>query len=209
MSKFKLSKGQISILVMLFVLIIDQASKLWVKTHMAIGDSYEITSWFYIYFIENNGMAYGVEIFSKLFLTIFRIVAVGGFSYMLYKCIKRKYPTGFVVAFSSIIAGAVGNLIDSIFYGRMFTDSYGRVAEVFPEGGGYAPYFYGKVVDMLYFPLFEITWPEWVPFVGGTEYLFFRPVFNIADSAIFCGAVSMLLFYRNYIGSEDNKKESK
>ncbi len=208
MMKLKLTRGQIAASIFFFVLLFDQASKLWIKTHMALHDSYKVTSWFYIYFIENNGMAYGIEIFNKLFLTLFRLAAVIVFCFILRKCIKKQYPKGFIAGFTLIIAGAMGNLIDSIFYGQIFSDSIGRVAEIFPKGGGYAPFFYGKVVDMLYFPLFQITWPNWVPFVGGTEYLFFRPVFNIADSAVTVGVAILLLFYRHVLAAEDEKKES-
>ena len=209
MMKLKLTRGQIAGAIFFLVLLFDQASKLWIKTHMALHDSYKITSWFYIYFIENNGMAYGIEIFNKLFLTLFRLVAVIVFCYYLRKCIKQHYPKGFIAGFTLIIAGALGNLIDSIFYGQIFTDSIGRVAEMFPgSGGGYAPYFYGKVVDMLYFPLFEFTWPQWIPFVGGTDYLFFRPVFNIADSAVTVGVAILLLFYRHVLATEEEQKKS-
>ncbi|MEG0950150.1 MAG: lipoprotein signal peptidase, partial [Bacteroidales bacterium] len=164
--------------------------------------NFEITPWFYIYFVENNGMAYGIELGSKLFLSLSRIVIVGAFIYYLYRWIKRNYSTGFIMCFSLIIAGALGNIIDSIFYGRIFTDSFGKVATMFPEGGGYAPFFHGRVVDMLYFPLFSFEWPSWVPVVGGEEFLFFRPIFNIADSAVTVGFALFLIFYRNQFNGE-------
>lgn len=208
MSKLKLSKGQIALLIIFLVLLIDQASKIWIKTHMALHQSFEITPWFYIYFTENNGMAYGIELFSKLFLTLFRIVAVGGFSYYLWRCIKHNYSMGFIACFALIIAGATGNIIDSVFYGQIFSNSYGQVATLFPAEGGYAPFFYGKVVDMLYFPLFHFNWPEWMPFVGGEEFLFFRPIFNIADSAITVGVALLFVFYRNHIGDSSKKSEA-
>ncbi len=208
MSKPKISKKTWAIIVILLVLIADQASKIWVKTHMIMHQSIKVTSWFQIYFTENNGMAYGIEIFNKLFLTSFRIAAVALFTYYLIKIIKQKMPTGFIVCVSLIIAGATGNILDSVFYGKIFTDSIGRVATMFPEGGGYAPFFYGKVVDMLYFPLFSFTWPEWVPFLGGKYYLFFQPVFNIADSAITVGVILLFIFYRHYLGEKKKDVES-
>ncbi|MGL4293952.1 MAG: lipoprotein signal peptidase [Bacteroidales bacterium] len=208
MSKLKFTKGQLSLLVIFLVLLADQASKIWIKTHMTMHESFEITPWFFIYFTENNGMAYGIELFSKLFLTLFRIVAVGAFSYYLYSCIKKRYSTGFILCIALIIAGATGNIIDSVFYGKIFSNSYGQVATMFPEGGGYAPLFYGKVVDMLYFPLFSFNWPQWMPFVGGEEFLFFRPIFNIADSAITVGVALLFIFYRHHLGDEPKKKET-
>ncbi|MEG1586901.1 MAG: lipoprotein signal peptidase [Bacteroidales bacterium] len=206
MGKLKLSKGQLALLLVFLVLIVDQASKIWVKTHMTMHESIEITPWFFIYFTENNGMAYGIELFSKLFLTLFRIAAVTAFSIYLYKCIRKHYSTGFILCIALIIAGATGNIIDSVFYGQIFSNSYGQLATMFPEGGGYAPFFYGKVVDMLYFPLFQFTWPHWMPFVGGEEFLFFRPIFNIADSAITVGVALLFIFYRHHLG-DDKKKD--
>lgn len=204
MGNFKLKKGQLALLIIFLVLIVDQASKIWVKTHMTMHESIEITPWFFIYFTENNGMAYGIELFNKLFLTLFRIGAVVAFSFYLRHCIKRQFTTGFISCLALIIAGATGNIIDCVFYGKIFSNSYGQLATMFPEGGGYAPFFYGKVVDMLYFPLFQFTWPEWMPVVGGQDYLFFRPIFNIADSAITVGVFLMVIFYRHHLG--DDKK---
>ena len=200
----KVSKGQWALIVVFLVLLVDQFSKIWVKTHMVMYQSFEITPWFYIYFTENNGMAYGIELFNKLFLTLFRIAAVIFFSFYLHKCVKRQFTTGYIVCVALIIAGATGNIIDSVFYGQIFTDSIGHVAQIFPKGGGYAPIFYGKVVDILYFPLLTFNWPSWVPYVGGTEYLFFRPIFNVADSAITVGVILLIIFYRHHLG--DNKQ---
>lgn len=201
MSKF-LSKGKISLLVILSVILIDQVLKVCVKMNMFYNESIYIADWFKIYFTENNGMAFGMEIFGKLFLTSFRIVAVSVILYYLFKIINKGYKTGYIVCISLIFAGAVGNIIDSMFYGVFFSEStFTSLATFLPEGGGYAPLMYGKVVDMFYFPIIETTWPEWVPLYGGSKFIFFSPVFNFADSAISCGVIALLLFYRKYIGS--------
>ena len=163
---------------------------------MQLHESIEITPWFYIYFTENNGMAFGIEIISKLFLSIFRLVAVVLIGYYLYKIVKENYRIGFIVCISLILAAALGNIIDSVFYGVIFDHSYGQLATFMPEAGGYASWFHGKVVDMLYFPLFSFYWPEWMPVVGGEEFVFFRPIFNLADSAITVGVVLLLICYR-------------
>lgn len=201
----KLSPGHKSVLIILGVLFIDQFVKIWIKTHMHLHESFEVTKWFYIYFTENNGMAFGMELFSKLFLSLFRIVAVGFIGYYLYKIIKRKLNFGYIACISLILAGAAGNIFDSLFYGLIFDHSYGQLAELFPVGGGYAPMFYGKVVDMLYFPLIQTTLPHWVPFIGGNEFVFFRPIFNIADAAISVGVIILILFYRNQLNDETSK----
>ena len=192
----KLTKGKIALWVVFLTLLVDQLSKIWIKTHMQLHESIEITPWFYIYFTENNGMAFGIEIISKLFLSIFRLVAVVLIGYYLYKIVKENYRIGFIVCISLILAGALGNIIDSVFYGVIFDHSYGQLATFMPEAGGYASWFHGKVVDMLYFPLFSFYWPEWMPVVGGEEFVFFRPIFNLADSAITVGVVLLLICYR-------------
>ncbi len=192
----KLTKGKIALGVVFLTLLVDQLSKIWIKTHMQLHESIEITPWFYIYFTENNGMAFGIEIISKLFLSIFRLVAVVLIGYYLYKIVKENYRIGFIVCISLILAGALGNIIDSVFYGVIFDHSYGQLATFMPEAGGYASWFHGKVVDMLYFPLFSFYWPEWMPVVGGEEFVFFRPIFNLADSAITVGVVLLLICYR-------------
>lgn len=177
---------------------------------MEIGESIHVTDWFYILFVENNGMAFGMELFNKIFLTFFRIIAVLAIGYYMYYTIKKRFHFGFTAAISLIFAGALGNIIDCVFYGIWFDSSIGKVATFLPENGGYAPIFYGKVVDMLYFPLIDTTLPAWMPFVGGKSFTFFDPVFNLADSAICIGVFYILLFQRKYITSvaEDQKKES-
>lgn len=193
----KLTRGCLSAIIIIAVIIIDQVLKIWVKTHFYLGEDVTIASWWHLYFIENNGMAFGMEIGSKLLLTLLRIVAVGALIY--YICRIKDNPHvryGYVVILSLITAGAAGNIIDCVFYGVMFNDPAPMdVATMFPDGGGYAPLFLGKVVDMLYFPLFSFDWPEWVPWVGGEHFLFFQPVFNFADAAITCGVIVLILFY--------------
>lgn len=198
-----------SSILILGVLLLDQIVKIYVKTHFQLGESVEVTSWFYIRFVENNGIAFGMEIFSnKIFLTIFRILAVGALGYYLYYLIKKREKTGYILCVAAIIAGAFGNIIDCIFYGYCFNSSLYQVAQFMPEGGGYAPLFYGRVVDMLYFPLFSYTWPEWVPFVGGGSGIFFSPIFNIADSAITVSIFVVMIWYRDYLLKDDKKKTS-
>ena len=193
----KYSKGKGAVCIVILLLLLDQILKIWIKTHLELHESIEITPWFYLCFTENPGMAFGIEVIGKLFLSIFRIVAVGFIGYYLYSLVKKNYPFVFIACISLILAGAIGNIIDSIFYGVIFDHSYGQVATLFPEGGGYAGWLHGKVVDMFYFPLIETTWPDWLPIWGGQEFIFFRPIFNLADSAICVGVFLLLLFYRN------------
>ncbi|MFZ4583248.1 MAG: lipoprotein signal peptidase [Paludibacter sp.] len=188
-----------SILLIALVLIIDQASKIFIKLNFALGEHVEVFSWFQIFFVENNGMAFGMEIIGKLFLTLFRIVAVGGLMYFIYRLIKQNASQGYILAISLLLAGASGNIFDSIFYGLLFSDSYGMAATFLPETGGYATLFHGKVVDMLYFPLIKNS---------AGETLFFSPVFNIADSAISVAVVIILLFFRKDLNNSLETKNS-
>lgn len=193
----KLPKGLIAILVILIVIIADQALKIWVKTNMALYESIEIASWFKIYFVENNGMAFGIEVIGKLFLSVFRIIAVGFIGYYLYLLVKKHFSNGYIACVALILAGALGNIIDSVFYGEIFTASYpGHVASLVPFGEGYASLLHGKVVDMFYFPLIQGVFPDWIPVWGGEDFIFFRPIFNLADSAITVGIVLLLICYR-------------
>ncbi len=190
-------RGWMVVLLVLAILFIDQWLKIWVKTNMSLHESIEIFSWFKISFIENNGMAFGMEIGSKIFLSVFRVVAVAGLSYYIWLQLKEKAKTGYVVLLTMILAGAIGNLIDCMFYGLIFNVSTPyNVAEFVSFGDGYAPFLMGRVVDMFYFPLIEATWPTWMPVVGGQDFVFFSPVFNFADSCVSVGIIALLIFYR-------------
>ena len=188
-----MSKKRWVYLVMGIILIADQVLKIFIKTSFTLGESVHVFDWFQIVFVENPGMAFGITLGSKLFLTLFRIVVIAFAIYYLYLLIRDKYKTSYIVCVALIVAGAIGNVIDSLFYGLIFSESTPfQVAELFPEAGGYAPFLMGKVVDMFYFPLFVI--PDWVPWIGGD--IFFSLVFNIADSAITVGIIILLLFFR-------------
>lgn len=195
-AKLKSRCWVISLSVMLAI-IADQAIKIAVKTSMSLGDGFPVFgNWFRILFVENNGMAFGMELFNKLFLTGFRVVAVIFLLYILFRLVRDgRYPMGFVFSVAMILAGAVGNIIDCVFYGEIFSSSYGQVAHFVPWGEGYGSLFEGRVVDMFYFPLF--TWPEWIPLIGGD--IFFSPVFNFADACISCSVAAIILFYRKYV----------
>ncbi|MBQ7042194.1 MAG: lipoprotein signal peptidase [Muribaculaceae bacterium] len=199
----KLTKGYFALIIILGVIILDQILKIWVKTNFYLGESVHITDWFQLCFIENNGMAFGMEIGNKLFLTLFRIVAVVALIYYICRIKSREYiKYGYIACFALITAGAAGNIIDCLFYGLLFDNPFPpEVAAFLPEAGGYAPLFYGKVVDMLYFPLFSFDWPEWMPFVGGEHFLFFQPIFNLADAAITVGILSLIFFYHKSIST--------
>lgn len=184
----------------------DQALKFWIKTSMIIGEEFKIFDWFKIHFVENEGMAFGLELggaYGKLALSLFRIVAVLFIGYFLKLLISKKAPIGFLISVALIFSGAVGNIIDSVIYGLIFSDSLGQVAQFMPESGGYAGLLHGKVVDMLYFPVYEGFLPQWVPLWGGDYFIFFRPVFNIADTAITLGVLSIILFQRSFFLNGD------
>jgi signal peptidase II len=184
----------------LAAIIIDQIIKILVKTNMFMHEVIEITPWFKILFTENNGMAFGIELVDKIFLTSFRLVAVSFLIYIIGSIIKRGINTGFLICMSLILAGATGNIIDCLFYGMIFNNPPAPiVAEFVPFGSGYASMFYGKVVDMFYFPLVEWNWPSWLPYIGGEHFIFFSPIFNFADACISCSVIYMLLFYRKQL----------
>jgi len=201
-----MGKLKTPVIIILSILLVDQALKFWVKTNMMLGDEFSVFGdWFYIHFVENNGMAFGMELggdFGKIFLSIFRIVAVVGIGWYLYKLTLKNAPVGLIVSVSMVLAGALGNIIDSAFYGMIFNHSYSQLATLFPEGGGYASFLHGRVVDMFYFPLFSGSYPDWLPWIGGQDYIFFRPVFNIADSSITLGIISILIFQKKFFEHE-------
>lgn len=202
-------RGWMAVLIVTAILLIDQVIKIWVKTNMTLHEQIEIFSWFKIVFIENNGMAYGMEIGSKLVLSIFRMVAISLLGYYIYGQVKKKARWGYLVCLSMVMAGAIGNLLDSMFYGLVFNASSEYYTSYWvPFGNGYAPFLMGKVVDMFYFPLIVTTWPDWVPFVGGNPYVFFSPIFNFADASISVGVVLLLLFYRKEISEISIKKKN-
>ena len=190
------------------ILVIDQIIKIWVKTNMTLHESIRVANWFYISFIENIGMAYGMQIGSKLVLSLFRVAAISVLGYFIWLQVRKHARTGYVVCLSMVLAGAIGNLLDCMFYGLVFTESTPYyISSLVPFGDGYAPFLMGKVVDMFYFPMIVTTWPQWVPMVGGDEFVFFSPVFNFADSCISVGVVLLFLFYRKEISQISLKRE--
>lgn len=205
-----------SLIIIVLILVVDQISKIYIKTSFILGEAHEVFSWFKILFIENEGAAWGTKLsdllpisepVGKLILTIFRIFAVFGIGYWLWDIIRKQSPRTLILAVSLIFAGAVGNIIDSVFYGIIFDHSNGQVATLFAEQP-YGSLFHGKVVDMLYFPLVDTTWPDWVPSVGGKRFRFFEPVFNIADTAISTGVGILIVFNKKaFPKSSENKEE--
>ena len=203
-----------SFLIIALVLLVDQVSKIYIKTHFALGDSYEVFEWFKIHFIENSGAAWGAQLndflpisenTAKLILTVFRLFAVAGIGYWLFDSIKKQSSRTLVLAVSLIFAGALGNIIDSVIYGILFNDSIGQVATLFSEEP-YGGLFFGKVVDMLYFPMIDSTWPAWVPYFGGSNFSFFDPVFNVADTAISTGVGVLLVFNKKAFGNKKTEE---
>ncbi len=196
-----------SLLIVFLVLLIDQVIKFYIKTHFFLGEEYHVAgNWFIIHFTENNGMAFGMEFagnYGKLFLSSFRIIAVFVIAWYLYDLIRKQSPTGLVISISLILAGALGNIIDSTFYGLLFSDSNYEVAKFLPSEGGYASLLHGRVVDMFYFPIIEGHFPSWFPIWGTEEFIFFRPVFNFSDSAITVGVLLILLFQQKYFSKND------
>ena len=208
--KRKLTNGHLAIILIVAILVVDQIIKIWVKTNMALYSTIEITSWFKIHFIENNGMAYGMTFVPKVFLSVFRIFAVAVLCYFIRLQVKQKARTLYIVLLSMVAAGAAGNIFDSMFYGLCFSSSSpDYVSYWVPFGSGYAPFLMGKVVDMFYFPLFTTVLPEWFPINGGQPYTFFSPVFNFADASISVGVIMLLLFCRKELSdiSLSQKKE--
>lgn len=187
------------------VIIIDQALKIWIKTSYPHGHVLDVAGqkWAQLYFIENPGMAWGMELggnWGKMILTLFRLAAVTFGSWYLVRIIRERYSKGFIICAALIYAGALGNLLDSMFYGLLFSESsYSNLAHLFPAGGGYGPFLHGKVVDMLYFPMVKSTFPDWLPFFGGKDFEFFSPIFNISDASISIGVITLLLFQKRFL----------
>ncbi len=203
-----LTRGRMALVLVIVILLIDQFIKITVKTSMGLHESIRVTDWFYISFIENNGMAWGMQIGSKLVLSLFRVVAIAFLSYYIWLQALRRARWGYIVCLAMVLAGAAGNLIDCMFYGLGFEASTpSHISQWVGLGNGYASFLMGKVVDMFYFPIIHTTWPEWMPFWGGEEFIFFSPVFNFADASISVGVVALLLFYRRELANISLRRE--
>jgi signal peptidase II len=199
-----------SIFIIILILLVDQISKIYIKTHFQLGESITVFEWFKIAFVENEGMAWGAKIpgqYGKLFLTLFRLVAIVGIGYWLWDSVRKNYSKVLIVSIALIFAGALGNIIDSVFYGLIFDDSHRNVATMFPPDGGYGTLFHGKVVDMLHFPMWEGFLPSWIPFWGGDYFTFFDPVFNIADMSISTGFGLLIVFNKRAFPKEIKVEE--
>lgn len=211
MANIKKSRGILAVTLILVLLVIDQVIKIWVKTNMPLYDTIEITSWFKIHYIENNGMAFGMTFVNKLVLSLFRIAAIVLLCYYISLLVRRGCRLGYLICVAIVTAGAAGNIFDSMFYGLIFSGASPYYVSYFvPFGDGYAPFLMGKVVDMFYFPLIESTFPDWVPFWGGENFVFFSPVFNFADACVSVGVVVVLLFYQRELTElfkDDKPKE--
>lgn len=203
-----ITRGRMAVIVILAILLIDQLIKISVKTSMGLHESIRVTDWFYISFVENNGMAWGMQIGSKLALSLFRVVAIGFLGYYIWLQARKQSRWLYVILLSMVLAGAAGNLIDCMFYGLGFEASLpGHVSQWVGLGNGYAGFLMGKVVDMFYFPIIHATWPDWMPIWGGEDFVFFSPVFNFADASISVGVIALLLFCRKELSKISMKRE--
>lgn len=200
-----MTDGRMAWILIIAILVIDQLIKIEVKTSMSLGESIHVADWFYIYFIENNGMAYGMTFINKLALSLLRIIAISAIGWYIWRMVRRQARTRYIIFLSMIVAGAAGNIFDSMFYGLIFSASSPYYISYFvPFGSGYSSFLMGKVVDMFYFPIIQTTWPNWVPFFGGNDFVFFSPVFNFADACITVGVICLLLFCREDFDTKAN-----
>ncbi len=210
MKSISISKRALFLIVL--VLVLDQAFKIWIKTHLALGDEINVSGhWFVLHFTENNGMAFGLQFggkIGKIFLSLFRIGAIFMIGLYLVRLIKSASNNGLILSVALVFAGAIGNTLDGMFYGIIFNDSYGKVATLFSGEGGYSGFLFGRVVDMLYFPIIHGHYPAWVPFLGSSDFYFFRHIFNLADSSIFLGVVFILIFQKRFFGKKQDEKNN-
>jgi len=197
-----------SLILIVLVLFVDQVLKIWIKTNMYLGQEFNVLgNWFVIHFTENEGMAFGMKFggnYGKLLLSLFRIVAISAIGWFLFKLIKEKADKLYIISITLIFAGATGNMIDSALYGLIFSDSFFEIARIFPKEGGYGSFLHGKVVDMFYFPIIQGVYPDWFPLKGGETFIFFRPVFNIADSSISVGVLLLIIFQKRFFKKSKN-----